>query len=86
MSELFRLAGIVPFDPVPDRLSVTGITESTTELKAGMLFVAREGTTFDGHDFLNIAAAKGAFLLRSINGFWEGKKRRFSDYKKSENR
>lgn len=60
MSELFRLSGIVPVDPVPDHLSVTGITESTAELKEGMVFVAREGTTFNGHDFLNIAAAKGA--------------------------
>ena len=60
LSELFRLAGIVPVDPVPDHISVTGITESTAELKAGMLFVAREGMTFNGHDFLNIAAAGGA--------------------------
>jgi len=60
LSELFRLAAIVPVDPVPDHLAVTGITESTAELKAGMVFVAREGSTFNGHDFLNIAAAKGA--------------------------
>ncbi|MDF1594089.1 MAG: Mur ligase domain-containing protein, partial [Desulfobacterales bacterium] len=60
LPELFRLAGVVPVDPVPDRLSVAGITESTTDLKAGMVFVAREGVTFNGHDFLNIAAAKGA--------------------------
>ena len=60
LSELFRLSGIVSVDPIPEHLSVTGITESTAELKAGMLFVAREGTTFNGHDFLNIAAARGA--------------------------
>jgi len=60
LSDLFRLAGIVSVDPVPDHLSVTGITESTAEIKTGMLFVAREGTTFDGHDFLDIAATKGA--------------------------
>lgn len=60
MSELFRLAGIVPIDPIPDHLLVTGITESTAEIKEGVVFVAREGTTFNGHDFLNIAAARGA--------------------------
>ncbi|MEW6674047.1 MAG: UDP-N-acetylmuramoyl-L-alanyl-D-glutamate--2,6-diaminopimelate ligase [Thermodesulfobacteriota bacterium] len=60
LSEVFRLAGIVPVDPVPDHISTTGITESTAELKAGMVFVAREGTTFNGHDFLDIAATKGA--------------------------
>jgi len=58
--ELLRLAEVVPLDPVPDHISATGITESTTDLKAGMVFVAREGTTFNGHDFLDIAAAKGA--------------------------
>jgi len=60
LPELFRLAGIVARDPVPDHIRVTGITESTAEIKAGMLFVARRGTKYNGHDFMALAAAKGA--------------------------
>ena len=39
---------------------VTGITTDTRQVKLGDLFVALEGETFNGHDFVAEAIAKGA--------------------------
>ncbi|MFC1815797.1 Mur ligase family protein [Thermodesulfobacteriota bacterium] len=60
LSELFRLSNIDSIDPIPKDLYVTGVSESTDELKAGMVFVARKGKTYNGHRFLDVAADKGA--------------------------
>jgi UDP-N-acetylmuramoyl-tripeptide--D-alanyl-D-alanine ligase len=39
---------------------VEGITTDTRELKPGQVFVALRGEKFDGHDYIDVAIAKGA--------------------------
>lgn len=48
--------------PIPDLglLPVVGITTDTRSLQPGEVFLALRGETFDGHQFLSVAAQKGA--------------------------
>jgi UDP-N-acetylmuramoyl-tripeptide--D-alanyl-D-alanine ligase len=41
-------------------VTVSGVSTDTRTLKAGALFIALKGERFDGHDFLEDAAGKGA--------------------------
>ena len=75
LTYLFHSAGLTAIDPVSERISVSGVTESTESLGPGMLFVARKGIHSDGHAFLQAAARKGASAAiverrgLSVNGF-----------------
>ncbi|MBI2178564.1 MAG: UDP-N-acetylmuramoyl-L-alanyl-D-glutamate--2,6-diaminopimelate ligase, partial [Candidatus Tectomicrobia bacterium] len=60
LGELFRQADVPPLSPIPAPLAVTGVVESTAEVAAGGLFVARKGETHDGHQFLGEAVRRGA--------------------------
>lgn len=60
LGELFRQADVPPLSPIPAPLAVTGVVESTAEVAAGGLFVARKGETHDGHQFLGEAIRRGA--------------------------
>jgi UDP-N-acetylmuramoyl-L-alanyl-D-glutamate--2,6-diaminopimelate ligase len=51
-------------------IPVSGISADTRTLKPGEVFIAVEGYTFDSHDFINVALAKGASAVigsRKIN-------------------
>ncbi|XHX76744.1 MAG: UDP-N-acetylmuramoyl-tripeptide--D-alanyl-D-alanine ligase [Stenomitos frigidus ULC029] len=52
-----------------DLTVVTGITTDTRCLKAGDVFVALRGETFDGHAFINQAAASGA-IAAIVDQLW----------------
>lgn len=55
---------------VGDR-TFTGVSTDTRALEPGVLFVALEGTNFDGHDFLEEAASQGAaaaVISRGLEG------------------
>lgn len=43
-----------------ESITLTGVSTDTRTLKAGDLFVALKGESFDGHDFLEVAKAAGA--------------------------
>ena len=60
LTHLFNSAGLTAVDPLPEKVTVSGVTESTDSLGPGMLFVARKGIHSDGHAFLRTAARKGA--------------------------
>jgi UDP-N-acetylmuramoyl-tripeptide--D-alanyl-D-alanine ligase len=42
---------------------IEGITTDTRELKPGQVFVALRGEKFDGHDYIDVAIAKGALVV-----------------------
>jgi alanine racemase len=46
-------------------IMVSGISTDTRSLKKGDLFFALTGTSYDGHDFISIAQAKGACAIVS---------------------
>ena len=55
-----REALALPARPEAEELSFPRISTDTRTLGEGDLFVALEGPTFDGHDFLSEAASRGA--------------------------
>ena len=46
-------------------VTVTGVSTDTRTIEKGMLFVAVRGESFDGNDFINAAAEKGAAAVIS---------------------
>jgi UDP-N-acetylmuramoyl-L-alanyl-D-glutamate--2,6-diaminopimelate ligase len=55
---LFELS--IPTLPAEAELTLTGLTDDTRRLEPGYLFVCQRGSNYDGHDFLQQAAEKGA--------------------------
>lgn len=47
----------------PEIMEVKGITDNSTEVKEGYIFVAIEGFTTDGHDYINEAVEHGACMI-----------------------
>ena len=46
-----------------DTASVSGISADTRSIRPGDLFIALEGPNFDGHNFIEEAAGKGACAI-----------------------
>lgn len=44
-------------------IEITGIQFDSREVQAGNLFVAQEGGSFDGHDYIDVAIEKGAVAV-----------------------
>ena len=44
-------------------LEIAGVSIDSRSIKPGDMFIALKGESFDGHDFINAAAAKGAALV-----------------------
>ena len=66
LEQLSNILGIAPI--FSDKLSllqasVIGVTTDSRAVKAGETFIALVGDNFDGHDFVNAAAEKGAIAL-----------------------
>jgi UDP-N-acetylmuramoyl-tripeptide--D-alanyl-D-alanine ligase len=60
LAQLLRVLAAMPIG-LPDTDTIaTGITTDTRNLQPGQVFLALRGETFDGHDFLDIAATNGA--------------------------
>jgi UDP-N-acetylmuramoyl-tripeptide--D-alanyl-D-alanine ligase len=59
------LCEILKVPPLPDLASsgIQGITTDTRSLRAGEVFVALRGETFDGHAFIEQAVEKGALAV-----------------------
>ena len=57
LSELVRGFSISPADADPN---IVGLTENSTRIQPGMMFVAVRGTTLDGHAYIGDALARGA--------------------------
>jgi len=53
------LANIYPLPPAADR-ELLGITQYSTEVQTGYLFIARRGRTFDGRTYIDEVISKGA--------------------------
>ncbi len=49
--------------PVQNDLTFTGITTDSRQVASGMLFAALPGKTFDGHDYIPEAVARGAVAV-----------------------
>lgn len=62
LAQLVAATNAQPFHLAAVKLatSATGITTDSRTVKPGEIFVALRGEKFDGHDFLEIAAANGA--------------------------
>ena len=63
IEEIFRLAGGKILHPAPSSVfdtCIAGVSTDTRKLKKGELFIALEGDTFDGGDFVKDAFKKGA--------------------------
>lgn len=48
-----------PIPPIP-KLKITGISDNSSQVKPGNIFVAIKGYEFDGHDYIGQAIAQGA--------------------------
>ncbi len=60
LAQLIHVLAATPIQlPAADTLA-TGITTDTRSLQPGQVFLALRGETFDGHNFLDQAAAQGA--------------------------
>nr|WP_315863127.1 UDP-N-acetylmuramoyl-tripeptide--D-alanyl-D-alanine ligase [Thermosynechococcus sp.] len=57
------MAQALGLDTTPPDLPITGICTDSRQVAAGNLFVALRGETFDGHQFVDQAAAAGAIAL-----------------------
>ncbi|MBD2019723.1 UDP-N-acetylmuramoyl-tripeptide--D-alanyl-D-alanine ligase, partial [Leptolyngbya sp. FACHB-36] len=60
LAHLVEILGAVPLGVSALSTEASGITTDTRSLKPGEVFVALRGETFDGHEFLQTAAEKGA--------------------------
>ena len=62
LAQLSEILACTPLNLSDDALATptTGITTDTRSVKPGEVFVALRGEKFDGHDFVNRAAEKGA--------------------------
>lgn len=60
IAQLSALLGVAPSNSAANDSMATGITTDTRCLKAGEVFLALRGETFDGHAFVKQAAARGA--------------------------
>ncbi|HEY9655252.1 MAG TPA: Mur ligase domain-containing protein, partial [Crinalium sp.] len=62
IAQLSAILGTTPTNPATADLTAlaAGITTDTRFLKAGDVFLALRGETFDGHTFIEQAAAEGA--------------------------
>lgn len=60
LSDLISLLSATPIQCPDTSLQVTGITTDTRSVSPGDVFIALEGETFDGHDFVAAAIEKGA--------------------------
>ena len=49
-------------------VEIFGITSNTKKITEGYLFVAFQGTKFDGHDFITEAIEKGAVAILGQSG------------------
>jgi len=59
LEDLFNLPGAVIYNP-DDFRKATSISTDTRTIKKDSIFFALKGNKFDGHNFINEAAAKGA--------------------------
>jgi len=62
LAQLVEILGATPLSLPAAGLAakITGITTDTRDLVAGAVFLALRGENFDGHRFVDVAAAKGA--------------------------
>jgi UDP-N-acetylmuramoyl-tripeptide--D-alanyl-D-alanine ligase len=60
MLELSELAALLDGRLVGDDRAFDGVSTDTRTIKSGELFVALRGPNFDGHDYLEVAQARGA--------------------------
>lgn len=60
-----EIAGVVKGRLVnsSDETEITGVSIDSRSIKPGDMFIALKGESFDGHDFIGAAAAKGAALV-----------------------
>ncbi len=58
LSELIKL--LPGIDTTPSDVDITGITYDSRAVRQGFLFVAFQGGTFDGHDYISAAVEQGA--------------------------
>jgi len=66
-TDLLQIAGEAA-SHLPPTISVRGVSTDTRTLEAGNAFVALRGETFDGHDHIDAAIAKGASLIVAERG------------------
>ena len=52
-------------DDAAPAVTLSGLTSDSRQVRAGDLFIARQGAAFDGHDFANAAVAAGAVAVVS---------------------
>ncbi|API88076.1 hypothetical protein BKP56_01470 [Marinilactibacillus sp. 15R] len=61
--KLSKLSSVTELQNSTENKDITGITESSTKVKAGYLFIAVKGHEVDGHDFIEEAVERGAAVV-----------------------
>ena len=61
LSALFKGTEVLEYNRCED-LEITGVTGDSNKIKEGYAFLCISGTRFDGHDYINEAADRGAIV------------------------